>query len=366
MSEEKAVKIIWVEVLRFLSAMSIVVWHYQHFFYGDHGYEGFSANSQPFFDLLLFFYGFWGGGGVQLFWSISGYIFFWKYLDCISRVDEKQISAARFALFRFARLYPLHIVTFLFVALLQSLFAAQNGYFFVYSNNSLPQALSHLFMASNWFDAQPISFNGPIWSVSLEIVVYALFFISAMQFGRHRLYALAGFCFALFAYWISGVRVFQAASLFFAGGLVFFLHQHARKMFKLGLALVCLTVCYCLYKQGKMDNARLVFCPTILLLGEYLDVLCSHRKVKAVVSMLGNLTYASYLLHFPVQLTVAYVFSLLGKPIPVQSESFFLMYVWGNFILSYFVYAYFEMPANQYLRNHFIKPKTADTQRLIT
>src|SRR5262249_51899910 len=45
-------------------------------------------------------------------------------------------------------------------------------------NNHIPHFLAQLFMASDWGLARSESFNGPIWSVSVEVLVYAFFFLS--------------------------------------------------------------------------------------------------------------------------------------------------------------------------------------------
>ena len=34
-----------------------------------------------------------------------------------------------------------------------------------------------LFMASNWVNGLPFSFDGPVWSVSVEVLAYAFFFL---------------------------------------------------------------------------------------------------------------------------------------------------------------------------------------------
>ena len=71
---------------------------------------------------------------VQMFWMISGYIFFWKYSSAIAK---NEISFKKFAIWRFSRLYPLHFVTLTLVAIMQCIFFKQNGVFFVYADNSI-------------------------------------------------------------------------------------------------------------------------------------------------------------------------------------------------------------------------------------
>jgi peptidoglycan/LPS O-acetylase OafA/YrhL len=83
-NNELNARLIWIEVLRFISAFGIIIWHYQHFY----TLENFDRSLQPFYSNPIFhlFYNS-GGGGVYLFWCISGYIFFYKYRNLI-RMDE--------------------------------------------------------------------------------------------------------------------------------------------------------------------------------------------------------------------------------------------------------------------------------------
>ena len=68
--------LVGIELLRFIAAFSVLIWHYQHFFYvGTQLPLNFEISDQPFFSILKPFYS-QGYNGVQMFWAISGYIFF--------------------------------------------------------------------------------------------------------------------------------------------------------------------------------------------------------------------------------------------------------------------------------------------------
>jgi peptidoglycan/LPS O-acetylase OafA/YrhL len=165
-------KLLGLEVLRFLTAFAILVYHYRHFAFADKT-VGLVDDRLPLYRLLHVFY---DGGpyGVWIFWCISGFIFFWKYRDAIA---DRSVGGWKFFALRFSRLYPLHIATLLLVALVQPLYFNLNGYFFVYQDNDLTHFLLQLLMASNWGFQDALSFDGPIWSISVEVLVYFFFFI---------------------------------------------------------------------------------------------------------------------------------------------------------------------------------------------
>jgi hypothetical protein len=66
-------------------------------------------------------------------------------------------------------LYPLHIVTLIIVAPLQYIYLQTHGQYFIFSE-SASSFIAQLF-ASSWFNWRTASFNGPIWSISVEILV---------------------------------------------------------------------------------------------------------------------------------------------------------------------------------------------------
>ena len=83
-------KILGIEVLRFASAVAVLVFHYIHFsFHGTTEPDAASAAQQPCFLWLKFLYrnGFYG---VEVFWCISGFIFFWKYGRTIAAQADRK------------------------------------------------------------------------------------------------------------------------------------------------------------------------------------------------------------------------------------------------------------------------------------
>src|ERR1051325_10002185 len=93
-------KLLGLELLRFLAALAVLFWHYNHF-YDMVGAPPFIAVAQPLHSWLRPFYDF-GLFGVQLFWCISGFIFAWKYARPIG---AGLVSGRQFFWLRFSRLY---------------------------------------------------------------------------------------------------------------------------------------------------------------------------------------------------------------------------------------------------------------------
>ena len=122
------------EFLRFLSSISVLLYHYRHFYsplniLSDEDYN-FENEYLPFSKFLdvVYEYGFYG---VHIFYVISGFVFAHVYL----RVRE-QTSFKEFSINRLSRLYPLHFATLIIVCLLQIMFLTNFGNFqFNYIND---------------------------------------------------------------------------------------------------------------------------------------------------------------------------------------------------------------------------------------
>ena len=122
------------DALRGVASLSVVLWHWQHFFapLNPVGAPLLRA-QQPGYSFLGFFY-LHGAVAVQLFFCLSGFIFFWKYGEAVAK---RQLLFARFAWWRLARLYPLHLLTLLVVAVGQWTFYSSTDHYFVYQANDV-------------------------------------------------------------------------------------------------------------------------------------------------------------------------------------------------------------------------------------
>lgn len=109
-----------------------------------------------------------------LFFCLSGFVFFWLYRDS---VKTGAVTGFKFAVLRFSRLYPLHIVTLIAVLVMQRAVMHLYGAYFIYHYNDARHFILNLFLISDWGFQAGWSFNGPVWSVSREVFLYAVFFL---------------------------------------------------------------------------------------------------------------------------------------------------------------------------------------------
>ena len=370
------------DTLRGVAALSIVFWHWQHFFAvsGD-WQEGWSRSQEPLYLFLKPLYE-EGWAAVDLFFPLSGFIFFWLYGEAIR---GGRVGAGRFAWLRFSRLYPLHLATLLIVAVLQFFFQRATGSFFIYDANDLPHFVSSLAIAQQWLPPTIVqSFNGPAWSVSVEVLLYCVFFALSRV-------GLRGFWPALIVS-VLGIALFSwnwfiARGLigFFAGGAVYALDQAilarsdakriARGICVAAVALwtVAVVEAYLgplhagLYwlsghispQMGKLyigesDNLFLLLFIFIVSPITILALALGEQVLGASwqrLSFLGDISYSTYLLHFPMQLALALIAAHFAlTPAFFENPLALVLFYIALIALGLLSYNFFERPMQALLR----------------
>ncbi|MDB5617354.1 acyltransferase [Tardiphaga sp.] len=355
-------KLLGLELVRFIAAVAVLVWHYQHFSYIAGTPVDLVTDQLPLYGLLRPFYEA-GKYGVWVFWCVSGFIFFWRYRDV---VFERAMPGWTFFVFRLSRLYPLHVVTLILVALLQAIYFRQHGYFFIYQNNDIQHFLLQFFMASKWGLESGDSFNGPIWSISVEVLVYVTFFVLLRFVTRS---ALMNIVVILACLNMEG-QFFLCLSFFYAGGLAAIARRSLasakfpRAIESAGwIAAAAVPVLIWLFSPSpqSIDWLFCMACTPLVLFCLSCKITLA-APVQRWLEAAGNMTYSSYLLHFPLQLLIASGCAMFGSKIPLYETWFFVAFMAATLALSYLTYRYFEAPAQMLLRRSLLRGAVAPSR----
>jgi peptidoglycan/LPS O-acetylase OafA/YrhL len=348
----RAERYTYLDLIRGLSALTVLVVHYRWFYAGQIGdFMSALQHPLPLRGLLEPLY-IHGGKAVQAFWMLSGVIFFIKYGEQGARIDVK-----KFAVWRFARLYPLHFATLLLVAAIQLYSVSRFGVPQIYAHNDLTHFLMHLFMASNWLDPQDSSFNSPIWSVSIEVLVYALF-VAYVRFARPRLWKTA-VLFLLLAEIerLTNSLIPLCGALFFLGGLVVRFHQIARPilgrwMIAGGLVLPLLVAALALHGSAPPRAIFYLCLPALMLLALILDDMAP--PVPRAGRWIGDITYSTYLMHMPILMIVKmWLDQQPGRYEILASPAMLLAWLGGVILIAIAVFRWFERPAQSWIQARF-------------
>jgi peptidoglycan/LPS O-acetylase OafA/YrhL len=332
---ERHEKFHFVDLLRGLSAIVILVWHYHHFQWTPEIGLMPGDSRQPFFDFLRPFYtdGYWA---VQLFWLISGFVFSHVY-------SHTGTSAKEFFIRRFARLYPLHFLTLCLIALIQIASYKLYGYYQITAINDLYHFFLNIFFIAFWGFQVGSSFNTHKYIFSFGAILP----IAILSFGA----VISNYGTPL---WYFGICTW----FFYAGVLVHYLTVKIKsiKIWVLlcglsSLMFVFLLKKYLVGEKIPFHNIGFFLFFPILVLMVQLD-LKGFSKSSATVKVcdyVSSLTYSSYLLHFPIQVLVLVVFKYFGWGGQVfYSPSVFLLYMALMILLSRACYLYIEKPLQTY------------------
>ncbi|HEY1613615.1 MAG TPA: acyltransferase [Rhizomicrobium sp.] len=386
----RAKRLYSLDVLRGLGALAVVFWHWQHFFAIRGTWQaGWSRAAEPSYALLKPLYD-QGWLAVDLFFAVSGFVFFWLYL---TPVAEKRVGAISFALQRLSRLYPLYLVTLLIAAGLELLFFRATGSYFIFDANDWPHFIRSLFLVQQWLppdEAQ--SFNGPAWAVSLEVLLYIVFFV-LVRLGLRgpRVTLVLALSATLIFPWEG--QIARALAGFFMGGVTWWAtdaiasHRNARAIAKTiiaaaaiawGIALLEVYVgpIEALFPRAPAPMAHFLLANTyplflfVFIFGIVpltLAALALHEElwggIYARLTFLGDISYSTYLIHFSMQLTLALVALRMGWT-PWDFMSGWVMLAFYSVLIALGALSYygFERPVQAALRKRMARPALSTAQ----
>jgi peptidoglycan/LPS O-acetylase OafA/YrhL len=342
------------DILRGLAALSVVFWHWQHFFFVGGAPGALVRESQPLYPYFSLFYHY-GGSAVELFFSLSGFVFCWLFSRTI---EQRRLPAGRFFIDRFSRLYPLHLATFLVVLAAQALYRSSHDSYFVYQQNDVFHALLNLLLIPAWGLERGWSFNAPIWSVSVEVLLYAVFFLT-FSLGRLRLAVVP--LLVLLGYYLPPYNFKVAFGLFafFSGAAAYLIIREmtARLGYRLTLGVTLVMTLASWYFVSRAPDQRLflmmgVAFPSSIALLALIDPWV--KPVACRLAFIGNLSYSSYLLHFPLQLVFAMSVDLAGLPRAVfLSDKMLVLFFVLLVPLCLLCHRYFEGPLQKSIRDAY-------------
>ncbi len=341
------------DIARGVAAIAVAIFHYKLFYAYNLSSENFAPENQPFYDYIKLIYEH-GWIAVQFFFLLSGFIFFKLYLK---RIKEKNLSFYNFLILRISRLYPLHFIT-LIIVLIIYLVLKENNF-----TNPIQADLEHffynLFLIHEWGLKSYASFNEPSWSISVELLMYIIFFYLALKTN------IIFYSFLIIL--ISSILFFKFKFLgyggycFFIGGLSYILIKNLKINQKNKILILSLLIFFSgILSSYFIDNSKLnkiiiltIFFPSLINLF-YLINNYSPRFGKKL-SLIGDISYSIYLIHFPLILFILIILSILDLKINFNSMTVFCTYLIFTFLISFFSYKLIEIPFKKILRKKYIK-----------
>lgn len=345
-----------IDLLRGIASITVIIVHYKHFFLGVNPIGDYQSihHVGSFAAWAPIFY--WGSNVVQLFWLISGFVFLHVYSG------QSQETWRLFLSKRFARLYPLHFITLIIVLAAQAYSFAKFGGYNIYQHNDIQHFVLNLLFASEWGFQSGRSFNGPIWSVSVEIFSYLAFFatIRYMKLSLFKIIMLLGFSTILYAYTKSAILL---CLLYFLFGCLTYALIKISDAYSLKTTLIISSVTFISLLALAFTNQAipkfLIYAP---MFGALVAILATIEKMYQTKSLskfkwIGDTSYGNYLWHSPLQMLFLILVSekMIDGSI-VYSAYFIVFYILVVIGVSIFSFHYYEKPMQKYFRKRLASP----------
>ena len=340
-----------IDLLRGLAAMAVVLFHYLNFFIPPGSEEAIPnfRSLEPLHAILWPFYDY-GLWAVQLFWLISGFVFAATYAG-------RETAGRRFWVARVARLYPLHLLTLCAVAALQYWRLAWLGNFQIFQINDFYHFVLNLFFASNWGLERGLSFNGPIWSVSVEVAIYAAFWVTLRPLYRKGVVGPVVLSLAFTAgsvFNLPGTVFWQCGFYFFLGSAINRAYPHLSKwpwlLASAGVVACGAGAALAMALHQPVGRLMPILLPGVILIACAIEAAGWARGSRWTLWISDN-SYGVYLWHIPVQLVLLLVLDGgLDNRAAATSVWFLVLFVGLVVGIARLSYLTFERPAQEAIR----------------
>lgn len=307
--------------------------------------------------------------GVSFFYILSGFILSLNYQD---KFLQKKINIKSFYIARIARIYPLHILTFIISIPLTITVLKSNFLEWIIT------AFANVFLIHSFIPVQSIyfSFNGVSWSISNEMFFYFLFPILIYLFSKwinSKYKYLILFVFLIIPilttiikthqYWTFYVNPLSRVFDFLLGIIIYNLYKSYS--FKkntnytiLELSSIILFIIFFLLHSWIPEVARFSFyywlpMSYLILIFSYQKGIISKFLSNRILIYLGEISFGFYLIH---QLVIRYTIIFRNKGFVQVSDNFILILsiLIVTLLLSHISYLKFEKPLNKKIKHKIL------------
>ena len=348
--------------LRFFAAFYVILFH-------AHEFSGVNL----YFLNNLFRSGYLA---VDFFFILSGFILSYTYYP---QIKSKSFSLKEFLIKRVARIYPVHLFTLLFMAVLIS-YIKVSGIIWDHdmSSSNVYEFFTNLFMVHAWSPYGELSYNQPSWSISAEFLAYILFpaFVFLIDRGATLFKVIVSISIFFIVYFIAfvffevnitkityGATILRIFPDFLLGVASYLLFNRYSFTFDIKKQLVVSsTVLFLCFYLGSLDFIVVpLYAWVIYLLADQARH-CQKSFLNCnVLQYLGKISYSLYMVHFPVwvgfmHLFLGYYMGLNDGGVSIVTMYFVIfLTILLMFPCAMLTYKYIEDPSRRWIIRKFIK-----------
>ena len=307
---------------------------------------------------------------VDLFFILSGFII--SYVYTAERASKMPWDETKsFLMTRFARIYPLHVFSLLYLTLFtigsNLLLAFAGRDYLRFEPRAVGDWLAQMLLLNAWIPHR-FDWNIPSWSISAEAFAYLLFpLLVAAHVRSRRASEVAIFAFSLVFYCyvaatsgnldiVVGLAPLRCLAGFALGMLLYFHRSIVRDasdglLSSIQLGAVCWAV---LALAFRVSDPIVIPAFALIVLATWPDRgIVASMLSRRVPQWLGDISYSVYLFHVPIGATLWFLWShiepRLGLTPPV-SRIIWLALIFSVVLgVSTLTYKYVELPARRAL-----------------
>lgn len=352
------------DLLRFILALAVVVFHYKHFAIQTALSLPPADFAPPFEHFLLPIYKY-GYHAVAVFFYLSGYMLATQLSQYTS--DNHKFDYRKFIVKRIARIYPAHIVTLFVMGLLALITTSANLQPFITYNDDLLNFIASIFFLNGVGLTRDTSFNLPSWSLSVEFICYLLFAaICLLATKRRSIFFFLGF--------LTGALITEISSdpntdnlgsgiiFFFCGALgSIIVKPWIAGIFRqsIGYTSAVLAVGFISFYLSLSTNLGaqkliwlFVTLPALIIGLDQIDKYLNQGRYRRL-QWLGLVSFSIYIWHFPIQ---AVLHNLIAHQwISFTEPAYNSTKLFWSYIITTIVMAHISLTTVEKWGSHFIK-----------
>ena len=294
-----------------------------------------------------------GAYGVDVFFVLSGFILCHVYASQFN-TSFNAGQVWQFIVYRFARIYPVHLVTF---AIMLALFA---GKLITTGSSGLPERydpvtmITTLSLTHAWFPGIQTP-NMPAWSISAEWFAYILFPILCIVLLHNKWTAALYLVVGLFIADIETLYNYDLAHVLsgFLIGMAAYRTMTVAHWITIGrFAGSAVAAAVLFWAQGtapRVEIGLLLFAALMISLADSRDILGRFLTLRPIV-YLGEISYSLYMIHWPARIVVRNSFRIIGILDTLPPGLVVVAYVLVTLIGAVTSYHFVELPGRALLR----------------
>ncbi|TDO19010.1 acyltransferase family protein [Pedobacter duraquae] len=343
MNLNKSQRLFEIDLLRFIAAMSVVLFHFTISVKNSHGFYLLKSSTLN----KIFNYGYLGA---ELFFMISGFVIL---------MSVRATSPIQFVKSRIIRLYPSFVPICLFCWVM-------GNYILHTLNIGLFGLLLNISMIGLMFTNKYIS--GVYWTLRIEFQFYILVFLLLVtkNIGRIRIFLVSWLVISIICHvginYLPQINIFKVLNIlrfvlftqfssFFIGGCFFYLIKYENKKGDRAAALFT-TISSCILCPIGANNFLIQSGIIILFFGIFYLITLPRFTFRFIsfqssLLMLGALTYPLYLIHEAFGEPIIQIMILLGIP----HDLIFVIAIITVIALAFIIQKTIERPLTKQLKS---------------